>query len=125
MAPTPPYAVLEDGRVEPLTNCPGCGELGLARFAHYHVCPPKVTADESLPKTMREILEIIAYEQRDYFCRHPEDAEAIRRTEAYRHHIGQLCDRANQLPEGHWGHGTPIVYVELMSDAYVWARLVE
>jgi hypothetical protein len=131
MPPTPPYAVLEDGRLEPLTNCPVCEELGLARFAHYHVCRSKVAADHGdaafaeLPKSTREILAIIKSKQRYYFRQHPEGVAAIRRTEDYQRHVRELHIRAGQLREGHWGHGRPHIYVETLSDAYVWARLVE
>jgi hypothetical protein len=124
MPPTAPYAVLADGRTEPLTNCPVCEELGLARFAHYHVCT-KHPSDDSLPMSRREILERIAADQRYYFRRHPEDVAAIRSTEDYQQHVRELHIRASQLGEGHWAHGRTHVYVELLSEAYVWSRLVE
>lgn len=44
---TPPYAVLADGSIVPLMNCPECNEMGRADRAHYHVCARVVTEAEN------------------------------------------------------------------------------
>jgi hypothetical protein len=123
--PKPPYAVLADGRVEPLTNCPGCDEMGLAAYAHYHVCPPVIPKDEDEPLSMSEVRERVSANVRHYLEKHPEEVEAVRATSPYEKHVEQLRERARALPEGHWGHRYPHIYVEEMADAYVWAKLVE
>lgn len=43
---TPPYAVLADGSIVPLMNCPECNEMGRADMAHYHVCKRVCTEAE-------------------------------------------------------------------------------
>lgn len=123
--PTAPYAVLPDGREEPLTNCPSCDELGFARFAHYHVCPPVIPKDDGVPLSMGEVRERIGANLRHYFEKHPDEVEGIRATPEYERHVEQLRARARKLPEEHWGHSRPHIYIEVLSNAYVWAKLVE
>lgn len=76
-------------------------------------------------KSIAEILELTAYDIRGYFLRHAEDVDAIRCTEEYDQHVERLRARAATLPDGHWASDRPARYVELLSDAYVWSRLVE
>lgn len=50
----PPYAVVADGSIEPLENCPECGAMGKARFAHLHICESPRAAAERAVQTSAE-----------------------------------------------------------------------
>lgn len=90
---------------------------------------PGATVDDvidDLPKSMREVLELIRFEQREWFRRNPAEAARIRNSPEFVEYLERLSERAAAVPEGHWAHGRPLhVYVGLLGDAYVWARLIE
>lgn len=82
--------------------------------------------DASPPLSIEGILELHQYHLRDFFQRHSARVDAIKRSDEYLAHVVQLAERARVVAalEGHWAHGNATRYVEWLSAAFVWAKLI-